>query len=118
MMRLDDLEKFSAEHNLKLVTIADLIAYRRGTEHLVSRAAGPIDFPTKFGHFNLYVYETAVEKDPYVAIVKGDVATDENHYSKRAILAGILTGAFAIRLSSGRQAALQFVDRRIGNVMA
>lgn len=48
----------------------------------------------------------------------GDVATDENHYSKRAILAGILTGAFAIRLSSGRQAALQFVDRRIENVMA
>lgn len=48
----------------------------------------------------------------------GDVATDENHYSKRAILAGILTGAFAIRLSSGRQAALQFVDRRIDNVMA
>jgi ubiquinone biosynthesis protein COQ9 len=48
----------------------------------------------------------------------GDVATDENHYSKRAILAGILTGAFAIRLSSGRKAALQFVDRRIENVMA
>lgn len=48
----------------------------------------------------------------------GDVATDENHYSKRAILAGILTGAFAIRLSSGRKSALQFVDRRIDNVMA
>jgi len=48
----------------------------------------------------------------------GDTATDENHYSKRAILAGILTGAFAIRLSSGRGAALEFVDRRIENVMA
>jgi ubiquinone biosynthesis protein COQ9 len=48
----------------------------------------------------------------------GDVATDENHYSKRAILAGILTGALAIRLSSGRANALAFVDRRIDNVMA
>jgi ubiquinone biosynthesis protein COQ9 len=48
----------------------------------------------------------------------GDVATDENHYSKRAILGGILSGALAIRLSSGRQAALEFVDRRIENVMA
>lgn len=48
----------------------------------------------------------------------GDTATDENHYSKRAILAGILTGAYAIRISSGRQAALTFVDRRIENVMA
>jgi ubiquinone biosynthesis protein COQ9 len=48
----------------------------------------------------------------------GDTATDENHYSKRAILAGILSGALAIRLSDGRQAALDFVDRRIDNVMA
>ena len=48
----------------------------------------------------------------------GDTATDENHYSKRGLLAGILTGALAIRLSSGRDAALAFTDRRIGNVMS
>jgi ubiquinone biosynthesis protein COQ9 len=48
----------------------------------------------------------------------GDTATDENHYSKRALLAGILTGALAIRLSSGHAAALAFTDRRIENVMA
>jgi ubiquinone biosynthesis protein COQ9 len=48
----------------------------------------------------------------------GDVATDENHYSKRAILSGILASALAIRLSSGRQDAMAFVDSRIENVMA
>ena len=48
----------------------------------------------------------------------GDVATDENHYSKRVLLAGILTGAMAVRLSSGRGAAMAFVDRRIADVMA
>jgi ubiquinone biosynthesis protein COQ9 len=48
----------------------------------------------------------------------GDVATDENHYSKRAILSGILTGALAIRLSSGRADALAFVDRQIEHVMS
>ena len=47
----------------------------------------------------------------------GDTATDENHYSKRALLAGILTGALAIRLFSGPEAALAFTDRRIANVM-
>ncbi|MDB5448380.1 MAG: hypothetical protein JWQ97_3697 [Phenylobacterium sp.] len=47
----------------------------------------------------------------------GDVATDENHYSKRAILAGVLSGALAIRLSSGRGAALRFTERRIDEVM-
>jgi ubiquinone biosynthesis protein COQ9 len=48
----------------------------------------------------------------------GDTATDENHYSKRAILAGILVSVIAIRLSSGKEAALAFADRRIANVMA
>ena len=47
----------------------------------------------------------------------GDVATDENHYSKRLLLAGILSGALAIRLALGKQVALAFVDRRIGDVM-
>lgn len=47
----------------------------------------------------------------------GDVATDENHYSKRALLAGILTGALAIRLNSSRGAAVRFAQRRIDDVM-
>ena len=48
----------------------------------------------------------------------GDEATDETHYTKRVILSGIVSGALAIWLVSGRGAALAFVDRRIDNVMA
>jgi ubiquinone biosynthesis protein COQ9 len=48
----------------------------------------------------------------------GDVATDENHYSKRVLLAGILSGALAIRFTSGAEAAKAFTDARIENVMA
>jgi ubiquinone biosynthesis protein COQ9 len=48
----------------------------------------------------------------------GDTATDENHYSKRAILSGVLAGALAIRLASGREAAEAFVEARIADVMA
>lgn len=48
----------------------------------------------------------------------GDTATDENHYTKRTLLAGILTGAMAVRMTSGRKEALEFVDRRIENVMS
>ncbi|CAN7497022.1 COQ9 family protein [Phenylobacterium sp. LjRoot219] len=47
----------------------------------------------------------------------GDTATDENHYSKRAILAGVLTGAITIRLNAGRGAAVRFAGRRIDDVM-
>jgi len=48
----------------------------------------------------------------------GDTATDENHYSKRMLLAGILSGALALRFSAGAEAAKAFTDARIENVMA
>lgn len=77
MMRLDGLCRFCGEHELKMITIADLIAYRRQNEKLVTHVAGPIDFPTKYGRFTLHAYETSVEPHPYVAIVKGDVCTED-----------------------------------------
>lgn len=48
----------------------------------------------------------------------GDTATDENHYSKRLILGGILSAALGLALRHGREEAMVFVDRRIENVMA
>ena len=48
----------------------------------------------------------------------GDTATDENHYSKRALLAGILTGTLLVRLSGGEATATAHLDRRIEAVMA
>lgn len=71
MMRLDGLEGYAAEHGLKVITIADLIAFRRRTERLVQRKAGPIGFPTKYGNFQLFAYE-GPEPHPYLAIVKGE----------------------------------------------
>ena len=48
----------------------------------------------------------------------GDTATDENHYSKRAILSAILVNVVAMRLDQGREAAAEALDRRIGQVMS
>ena len=48
----------------------------------------------------------------------GDTATDENHYSKRAILSGILVSTLAVDMASGRDSALAHLDARIDNVMA
>ena len=106
MMRLADLEKFSAQHGLKLITIADLIAYRRKNEKLVQRSSGPIDFPTKFGHFTLYAYETTVEPHPYLAIVKGDVCTEETVLVR--VHSSCLTGDFlgSLRCDCGDQLAM------------
>lgn len=105
MMRLDDLVPYAAKHGLSIMTIADLIAYRRKTEKLVNRAAGPIDFPTKYGHFQLYVYEPTVEPLPYVAVVKGDVCTEEPVLTRihSSCLTGDLLGS--LRCDCGDQLA-------------
>lgn len=77
MARLPRLWEIAELHNLSLITISDLIAYRRRTEQLIQRAAGPIAFPTKYGEFTLYAYESAVDPAPYIALTMGDVASGE-----------------------------------------
>lgn len=112
MMRLDGLLPFAEEHNLKIITIADLIAYRRKHEKLVRRVAGPIDFPTKFGHFILYGYEPTVEYQPMVAIVKGEVATEEPVLVRMhsSCLTGDLIGSLRCDCGDQLQMALQMIE--------
>ena len=74
--RVPALMKFAAEHHLKIITIADLIQYRRRTESFVSCEA-QADFPTHYGHFRIYGYVNKLNGEHHVAIVKGDVADGE-----------------------------------------
>jgi 3,4-dihydroxy 2-butanone 4-phosphate synthase/GTP cyclohydrolase II len=113
MMRLPDLEKFAEKHGLSIVTIADLIAHRRKTEVLVERAAGPIDFPTKFGNFKLYAYEPLIERDPYVAIVKGDVCTEDPVLVRMhsSCLTGDLLGSLRCDCGDQLEMALQRIEQ-------
>jgi 3,4-dihydroxy 2-butanone 4-phosphate synthase/GTP cyclohydrolase II len=77
MARLPDLEKMAARFNLKIVTIADLIKYRRRTERLVTRVA-MTHLPTgRYGEFTVYAYEASVEPHHVVALVKGDLTDGE-----------------------------------------
>ena len=72
MARLTDLEKFSEKHDIKIVTIADLISYRLRAESLVRRAASAI-VPTAYGEFNVIVYESEIDPQHHVAFVKGKI---------------------------------------------
>lgn len=76
MARLPELEVFAEEHQLKICTVKDLIAYRRAQEKLVNRAAETL-LPTEFGTFQLIVYETEVDDQEHLALVMGDVANAE-----------------------------------------
>lgn len=112
MMRGDDLFRFAAEHDLKIITIADLIAYRRHHEILVERQAGPIHFPTKYGEFTLYVYEPKVEAHPYLALVKGDVCTEDPVLVRvhSSCLTGDILGSLRCDCGDQLAMALQMIE--------
>ncbi|HEV7942767.1 MAG TPA: bifunctional 3,4-dihydroxy-2-butanone-4-phosphate synthase/GTP cyclohydrolase II [Solirubrobacteraceae bacterium] len=73
MARVGDLEGYCATHGLKMITIADLIAYRRRNDRLVERVVST-RLPTTFGEFEAIGYRSLVDDKHHVALVKGDVA--------------------------------------------
>ncbi|MGM0419391.1 MAG: bifunctional 3,4-dihydroxy-2-butanone-4-phosphate synthase/GTP cyclohydrolase II [Bacillota bacterium] len=77
MARLDDLEKFAAEHDLKLICIADLIKYKKKRDKLINMEA-EAELPTKYGDFKIRVYSTEVDNLEHVAIFKGDLSDQED----------------------------------------
>ena len=76
MARLPELRKMADEHHIKLVSIADLIAYRLKQESIVERGE-EVDMPTKYGHFRLIPFCQKSNGLEHIAVIKGDVTTEE-----------------------------------------
>jgi len=76
MARLDRLEPFAREHGLKMISIADLIAYRMRNERLVQRVASP-ELPTSLGDWRCHAFHYELENLTHVAMVLGDPQPDE-----------------------------------------
>ena len=72
MARVRDLERYCARHGLKMITVADLIAYRRKHDKLVERVVATT-LPTEFGEFTAVGYRSLVDEKHHVALVKGEV---------------------------------------------
>jgi 3,4-dihydroxy 2-butanone 4-phosphate synthase / GTP cyclohydrolase II len=72
MARVPDLAAYCARHGLKMITVSDLVAYRRRTERLVERIA-IADMPTKYGPFSAHGYRSVIDGQQHVALVCGDV---------------------------------------------
>lgn len=77
MSRLPELMQLADKHNLKVVSIADLVTYRKQQENLISTVES-IPFPTKFGEFQLYIFKSALLKQEHMAIIKGDPSQLKN----------------------------------------
>ncbi len=76
MARVPKLFEIAKEYNLKVVTIRDLIEYRRQTEKIVKRLV-TTPLPTEYGNFMLHLYSSVYDEQHHVAIVKGEITPDE-----------------------------------------
>jgi 3,4-dihydroxy 2-butanone 4-phosphate synthase/GTP cyclohydrolase II len=76
MARLPELERFATEHGLVMISIADLIRYRRQREKLVKRVA-EARVPTEWGDFTAYVYESLLDGEQHLALVRGAVQGED-----------------------------------------
>jgi 3,4-dihydroxy 2-butanone 4-phosphate synthase/GTP cyclohydrolase II len=72
MARVPQLLEFSQKHDLKIITVADLIEYRRRTEKLIRRVA-TTHLPTKYGDFQAVAYETILDHNCHLALIRGDL---------------------------------------------
>ena len=77
MARLPQLERFADEHGLQIISIADLVRYRRHREKLVRRVS-EARIPTDHGDFTAYVFESLLDGTEHMAFVRGEVAGTEN----------------------------------------
>ncbi|MFB6291352.1 MAG: bifunctional 3,4-dihydroxy-2-butanone-4-phosphate synthase/GTP cyclohydrolase II [Candidatus Bipolaricaulia bacterium] len=77
MARFPKLKEIASEHELKIISIEDLIEYRKKNEDLVKRT-GSARLPTKYGDFKIHSYVDQVNKDEHVALVKGEVEGKED----------------------------------------
>jgi len=76
MARLPELKIFAEKHNLSIISVADIIEYRMRTESLVRKAVRA-HLPTRYGDFEIIVYENQLDKFEHLALIKGDISGTE-----------------------------------------
>ncbi len=108
---LPALQEFAAAHRLSLVSIADLIRYRRRTEHLIKRGAETV-LPSLYGDFRLVVYTSLLDGTDYLAIIKGDPATCETPLVRvhSGCVTGDVLGSLKCDCGWQLQAALSMIE--------
>ena len=116
MARLPQLEAMSDNFGIKIISVADLIAYRRRHEKLVHRIA-ETKLPTKYGEFAAIAYKSDIDPDEHLALVLGDISTEEPVLVR--VHSECLTGDVfgSLRCDCGEQVALamqSIADERRG----
>ncbi len=119
MARMPELRKFAEKHDLRIVTIADLVAYRLQKEMLVTRAAEVL-LPTPFGgDFKAIAYENEVDNANHLALVKGDIDPEKPVLVRvhSECLTGDVFGSQRCDCGDQLHAAMQQIDREGNGVI-
>jgi 3,4-dihydroxy 2-butanone 4-phosphate synthase/GTP cyclohydrolase II len=111
MARMPDLEKFSEEHGLKIVTIADIIAYRMKKESFVHKVAETV-LPTPYGEFKAIAFLNDIDSYEHLALVKGDIRPDKEVLVRvhSQCLTGDVFGSFRCDCGAQLDKALEMVQ--------
>jgi 3,4-dihydroxy 2-butanone 4-phosphate synthase/GTP cyclohydrolase II len=112
MARMPDLEKFAGRHDLKIVTVADVINYRRDHEKLIERVA-EARLPTEHGEFEIVAYRSVVDPNEHIALVKGDISTEQPTLVRvhSECLTGDVFGSVRCDCGDQMELALQAIER-------
>ena len=112
MARLGDLREFAIAHNLKIITVADLIQYRMQNEKHVHCLAAPV-LPTDYGDFRVHAYQSDITGEEHVALVKGEIHEEDDVLVR--VHSSCLTGDIfhSMRCDCGEQLerALQLIEQ-------
>lgn len=113
MARVPDLQKFSKKHNLKFISIQDLIAYRKKIELNVQKIT-TVDLPTKYGDFELQLFRSDSDNQHHLALVKGDVSGSENLLVRihSSCLTGDVFGSCRCDCGGQLHRAMEMVERK------
>ncbi|MDQ3710619.1 MAG: 3,4-dihydroxy-2-butanone-4-phosphate synthase [Acidobacteriota bacterium] len=103
MARLPELERFAEKHNLKIISVADLVRYRIQKETLVRRAV-ETNLPTDFGLFRAFIYENIINNETHVALTMGDFSQTTEPVLVRVQTENITFAMFGSRLGEASQA--------------
>ena len=111
MSRVPELKKFANNHGLLIITIKDLIEYRKRNETLVIKKADAF-LPSKFGEFNVIVFQSVLDDSDYVALVKGKWEEDEPVLVRvhSECLTGDVFGSYRCDCGPQLHAAMEMVE--------
>jgi len=112
MARVPQLVEFCKRHNLKIITIADIIKYRRLHEKLIERVESA-EMPTKYGHFTAIAYRSILDNKCHIALVKGDIENAEAPLVRvhSECLTGDVFGSKRCDCGEQLATALQYIER-------